>query len=1015
MSKNRRSMWRTLLLTAACLATIATPSAMADHDPPPGLYNNDGSPRPIHSLPKPTNTIDIVADYGADPADNGSDDAAIIRQAIADAQPGDEIFFPEGTYNLNTAHPNDAKTHLLMKSGVYLRGESQVGVVLKSNFDNVANSAVIRGRDVFDVLLTNFTVTSTWDRNYPVGTQTNPDAGGPDFGVHFLYGTTSTYNITVDRLIVEKYKKHGFSFANTRDVVLQNSLFRNATNNGGGGMGYGINIRGTMKIDKNGLPDDSAYHVVQNNTFQGPHLRHGVLLMSYTHNNVIRNNTIATTKLAGIDMHGQDEYLNEVYGNTISGQLGPGAGGGGISLGHLGGTHDATGRKNYIHDNEISQFNRTNTAARQVGIDVMYGTPDTLIERNTIHTAIGSPGAGIYLGHAPRTIIRGNVVTGLTGADAWGIYLAGDDGVNDSPPGNPDDSELYNNTITHNSGGLKLEAGSGIKRAGNTVSDNGVNYDYSVPVTTIPIDRVAPVAPTGLAATSVTDARVQLTWDAVPDSSVNGYLIYNGAQVVGSTAGQTDFEVVNLLPDTSYAFTVRAKDDGAHLSPPSAVLTVTTDDGVEPVSGIEVAAPLTTVATGTSMRLQAHVEPAAATNPSVTWSVTGGNGEATELASIDPDGQLTLHAAGEVRATATANDGSGVTGSIAIQAVPPLATGAPARAVLSDNSGHGTGLRDGSYSLTMNMWWGNNGSVYRLYEDGALIDTRVLADESPHAQAVSVDITGRKNGTYTYTCELSNGFGTTVCEPHHVTITDAEPGRPVLEHDNWDGDHSYAIAMNMWWGTNGTIYRLYEDDILIDTQELGDDTPTGQQAVTEIYGKPSGSFEYRAELENAAGITASDTITVQVTDGAAQPEPGVVLLEFEDMVVSGSWPEGQYEIVHDPNLSGGAGVRLYGEQVQDYIQFVPHMEAGPQLIELGVRKGPDQGIVQLWTLGGDLGQPIDLYAASEGAAVIDDLPMISPGVAGDKILRFTLIGQHEESAGLALTIDYIKLTMQQPE
>lgn len=36
----------------------------------------------------------------------------------------------------------------------------------------------------------------------------------------------------------------------------------------------------------------------------------------------------------------------------------------------------------------------------------------------------------------------------------------------------------------------------------------------------------------------------------------------------------------------------------------------------------------------------------------------------------------------------------------------PLADGAPGMPELSDNNGHDTGLRDGDYTITMNLWWG---------------------------------------------------------------------------------------------------------------------------------------------------------------------------------------------------------------------------------------------------------------------------------------------------------------------
>ncbi|THF73717.1 chitinase N-terminal domain-containing protein [Cohnella fermenti] len=195
---------------------------------------------------------------------------------------------------------------------------------------------------------------------------------------------------------------------------------------------------------------------------------------------------------------------------------------------------------------------------------------------------------------------------------------------------------------------------------------------------------------------------------------------------------------------------------------------------------------------------------------------------------------------------------------------PPLATGAPGKPALSDDNGWDNGLRDGSYKVTMNVWWGNNGTEYKLYENGVLIADESLSDASPNAQSATVAVAGRANGTYVYTCELINVFGSASCDPYTVTVVDANPGKPALSHNNWDGDGNYTISANLWWGTNGSEYKLYENGILIDEQALTEATPGGQHAETAIAGRAAGTYEYKAEWINAAGATVSDTLTVNV-------------------------------------------------------------------------------------------------------------------------------------------------------
>ncbi|WP_411860597.1 DUF5689 domain-containing protein [Paenibacillus sp. UASWS1643] len=193
------------------------------------------------------------------------------------------------------------------------------------------------------------------------------------------------------------------------------------------------------------------------------------------------------------------------------------------------------------------------------------------------------------------------------------------------------------------------------------------------------------------------------------------------------------------------------------------------------------------------------------------------------------------------------------------------AAGAPGKPVLSSDNGYTTGLFEGSYNVSMNLWWGENGSEYKLYENGVLIDTQKLTAASPSAQSSKTAITGKANGTYTYVAELTNDKGTTRSDVLTVQVTNAAPGKATLSQNNWDGDGNYNVSMNLWWGTNATEYRLYENDVLIDTQALNAATPASQSATTELSGRANGTYAYRAELINAAGVTSTETITVQVT------------------------------------------------------------------------------------------------------------------------------------------------------
>lgn len=99
------------------------------------------------------------------------------------------------------------------------------------------------------------------------------------------------------------------------------------------------------------------------------------------------------------------------------------------------------------------------------------------------------------------------------------------------------------------------------------------------------------------------------------------------------------------------------------------------------------------------------------------------------------------------------------------------ASGAPGAANISHDNWDG----DGDYTITMNMWWGNNGTSWTLYENNTAILTENLTDNSPNAQTVSKTFTNKPRGTYTYKCDLKNSYGTSTSSTITVTVNSAPP------------------------------------------------------------------------------------------------------------------------------------------------------------------------------------------------------------------------------------------------
>ena len=94
-------------------------------------------------------------------------------------------------------------------------------------------------------------------------------------------------------------------------------------------------------------------------------------------------------------------------------------------------------------------------------------------------------------------------------------------------------------------------------------------------------DTQPPSVPGLVSASTVGTTSVVLTWNAsTDDTGVVGYDVYSGSSQAGSSSSNTA-TVSNLLPGTSYTFTVRARDATGNTSSASSPVTVTTRAGTD--------------------------------------------------------------------------------------------------------------------------------------------------------------------------------------------------------------------------------------------------------------------------------------------------------------------------------------------------------------------------------------------------------------------------------------------------
>lgn len=72
--------------------------------------------------------------------------------------------------------------------------------------------------------------------------------------------------------------------------------------------------------------------------------------------------------------------------------------------------------------------------------------------------------------------------------------------------------------------------------------------------------------------------------------------------------------------------------------------------------------------------------------------------------------------------------------------------------------------------VTWNMWWGENGSQWKIYVNGKLAESGDLSRRSPKAQQATAELTLADAGPAEIKVVLCNDYGCTESEPVVVTV-----------------------------------------------------------------------------------------------------------------------------------------------------------------------------------------------------------------------------------------------------
>ena len=252
---------------------------------------------------------------------------------------------------------------------------------------------------------------------------------------------------------------------------------------------------------------------------------------------------------------------------------------------------------------------------------------------------------------------------------------------------------LVNGTgqATINSTGLVTAITSGTVTAVATANDgSGVTGTLVITITNqfIPVTSITVTGASGATTITTDNSTLQLTATVTPSDATNKTVTWS----VANGTGQATINSTGLVTAVSNG-TVTARATANDGSGVVGSLVITISGQVIPVTGITVsgASGATTITTDNgTLQLTATVTPTDATNKTVTWSLVNGTGQAT----INSTGLVTAVSNGTVTARATANDGSGVVGSLVItisgQVIPVTGitvTGAGGSSVIGTDNG----------------------------------------------------------------------------------------------------------------------------------------------------------------------------------------------------------------------------------------------------------------------------------------------------------------------------------------
>ncbi len=184
--------------------------------------------------------------------------------------------------------------------------------------------------------------------------------------------------------------------------------------------------------------------------------------------------------------------------------------------------------------------------------------------------------------------------------------------------------------------------------------------EYTVSNQNVKITSITVLGNDGITSITKDNGTLQLNVTISPSNATNKNVTWS----ISNGTGQATINSSGLVTAIANG-TVTARATAADGSGVSGSLLLTISNQIIPVTGITVTGSngITSISTDNgTLQLGVTISPSNATNKNVTWSISNGTGQAT----INSSGLVTAIANGTVSAKATAMDGTGIFGTMAI-------------------------------------------------------------------------------------------------------------------------------------------------------------------------------------------------------------------------------------------------------------------------------------------------------------------------------------------------------------